>query len=89
MYKRQEQGKLAYNVTDNLREEDFVVVIKRDALTQTDRMFIRDVDYRIIDLEDTSGYTGTTLNILSTAGNLMNDKDTLIITGIKFGKEGR
>ena len=84
-----EQGKLAYNVTDNLREEDFVVVIKRDALTQTDRMFIRDVDYRIIDLEDTSGYTGTTLNILSTAGNLMNDKDTLIVTGIKFGKEGR
>ena len=84
-----EQGKLAYNVTDNLREEDFIVVIKRDALTQTDRMFIRDVDYRIIDLEDTSGYTGTTLNILSTAGNLMNDKDTLIITGIKFGKEGR
>lgn len=84
-----EQGKLAYNVTDNLREEDFVVVIKRDALNQTDRMFIRDVDYRIIDLEDTSGYTGTTLNILSTAGNLMNDKDTLIVTGIKFGKEGR
>lgn len=84
-----EQGKLAYNVTENLREEDFVVIIKRDALTQTDRMFIRDVDYRIIDLHDTSGYTGTTLNILTTAGNLMNEGDSLIITGVKFGKEHR
>lgn len=82
-------GTMSYDVSDNLREADFVVIIKRDTISQNDKLFIRDVDYRITDLTDTSGYAGTTLNILSSAGSMMNDRDSLIITGIKFGKAGR
>lgn len=82
-------GTLNYDVKAFLRQEDFVVVIKRDALNGYDKMLIRNIDYSIYNLDNTEGYETTTFSLTSDAASLMNNGDTLIFTGIKFGKAGR
>lgn len=82
-------GTLNYDVTEFLRQEDFVMVIKRDALNQMDRFLIRDVDYSIYNLEADNNYEATTFSLSSDTASLMNNGDRLIFTGIKFGKVGR
>lgn len=82
-------GTLNYDVKAFLRQEDFVVVIRRDSLNGYDKMLIRDIDYSIYNLDGQQGYETTTFSLTSDAAALMNNGDTLIFTGVKFGKAGR
>ena len=83
-------GQTDYSVKTHIREEDFVIAIKRDVNNQMDKFLIRGVDYNIYNtqsLEDT--YEDTILAITSPTATLMNTGDIIILTGIKFGKAGR
>lgn len=83
-------GQTDYSVKTHIREEDFIIAIKRDVNNQMDKFLIRGVDYNIYNtqsLEDT--YEDTILAITSPTATLMNTGDIIILTGIKFGKAGR
>lgn len=83
-------GKTEYSVKSNIREEDFVIAIKRDISNQLDKFFIRGVDYSIYNTIGEGGtYEDTILSISSSTAALMNTGDIIILTGIKFGKAGR
>lgn len=84
-------GTLNYEVKEYIRQEDFVVVIRRDNLNNYDKMLIRGVDYNIYNTEDinTKAYSSTIFSISSNAAQLFNEGDNIIFTGIKFGKAGR
>lgn len=82
-------GTLNYDVKTFLRQEDFVVVLRRDSVNGYDKMLIRGIDYSIYNLENQTGYETTTFSLTSDAAALMNNGDTLIFTGVKFGKAGR
>lgn len=83
-------GKTEYSIKSDVREEDFVMAIKRDITNQLDKFFIRGVDYSIYNTINQEGaYEDTILSISSSAAALMNTGDIIILTGIKFGKAGR
>lgn len=83
-------GKTEYSIKSDVREEDFVMAIKRDITNQLDKFFIRGVDYSIYNTINHEGaYEDTILSISSSAAALMNTGDIIILTGIKFGKAGR
>lgn len=83
-------GKTEYSIKTDVREEDFVMAIKRDVTNQLDKFFIRGVDYSIYNTVNQEGaYEDTILSISSSAAALMNTGDIIILTGIKFGKAGR
>ena len=83
-------GKTEYSIKTDVREEDFVMAIKRDVTNQLDKFFIRGVDYSIYNTVNQEGaYENTILSISSSAAALMNTGDIIILTGIKFGKAGR
>lgn len=83
-------GKTEYSIKSDVREEDFVMAIKRDITNQLDKFFIRGVDYSIYNTVSSEGaYEDTILSISSSAAALMNTGDIIILTGIKFGKAGR
>lgn len=83
-------GKTEYSIKSNVREEDFVMAIKRDISNQLDKFFIRGVDYSIYNtISSESAYEDTILSISESAAALMNTGDIIILTGIKFGKAGR
>ena len=83
-------GKTEYSIKSEVREEDFVMAIKRDISNQLDKFLIRGVDYSIYNTSTQEGaYEDTILSISSSAAALMNTGDIIILTGIKFGKAGR
>ena len=83
-------GKTEYSIKTDVREEDFVMAIKRDVSNQLDKFLIRGVDYSIYNTATTEGaYEDTILSISSQTASLMNTGDIIILTGIKFGKAGR
>lgn len=83
-------GKTEYSIKSEVREEDFVIAIKRDISNQLDKFLIRGVDYSIYNtLTQEGAYEDTILSISSSAAALMNTGDIIILTGIKFGKAGR
>ena len=83
-------GKKEYSVKSEIREEDFVMVIKRDVSNQLDKFLIRGVDYSIYNTSTQEGaYEDTIFSISDSAAALMNTGDIIIFTGIKFGKAGR
>lgn len=83
-------GKTEYSIKSNVREEDFIMAIKRDISNQLDKFFIRGVDYSIYNTVSSEGaYEDTILSISESAAALMNTGDIIILTGIKFGKAGR
>lgn len=83
-------GTLNYDVKDNIRQEDFVMCLKRDVLNDYDKLLIRDLDYSIYNLNDSlDNYSTTTFSLSSDMANIMNNGDRLIFTGVKFGKAGR
>lgn len=78
------------NVTNNnIRQKDYINIIHRDIINNKDTFLIRNEDYILNDLSINDSYSQTRLTIKPKAISQMNDKDLLIITGIKFGKEGR
>ena len=83
-------GKTEYSIKSEVREEDFVMAIKRDISNQLDKFLIRGVDYSIYNTSTQEGaYEDTILSISSSAAALMSTGDIIILTGIKFGKAGR
>lgn len=83
-------GKTEYSIKSEVREEDFVMAIKRDVSNQLDKFLIRGVDYSIYNTSTQEGaYEDTILSISSSAAALMSTGDIIILTGIKFGKAGR
>lgn len=79
-----------YSIKTNVREEDFVMVIKRDISNKLDKFLIRGVDYSIYNTATSEGaYEDTIFAISDSAAALMNTGDIIILTGIKFGKAGR
>lgn len=79
-----------YSIKAHVREEDFVMAIKRDVSNKLDKFLIRGVDYSIYNTATTEGaYEDTILSISDSASALMNTEDIIILTGIKFGKAGR
>lgn len=83
-------GKKEYSIKSEVREEDFVMAIKRDISNQLDKFLIRGVDYSIYNTSTQEGaYEDTILSISESAAALMNTGDIIILTGIKFGKAGR
>lgn len=83
-------GKTEYSVKTDVREEDFIIAIKRDITNQLDKFLIRGVDYSIYNTSTTEGaYEDTIFSISSQTATLMNTGDIIILTGIKFGKAGR
>lgn len=82
-------GQTEYSIKNSVREEDYVMAIKRDITNQLDKFFIRGVDYSIYNIDNDGVYTDTILSISNSAASLMNSGDIIILTGIKFGKAGR
>lgn len=84
-------GQTEYSVKTHIREEDFVMAIKRDVNNQLDKFLIRGVDYNIYNTQsvEEETYEDTILSITSPTASLMNTGDIIILTGIKFGKLGR
>lgn len=83
-------GKTEYSIKSNVREEDFIMAIKRDITNQLDKFFIRGVDYSIYNTVTSEGvYEDTILSISESTAQLMNTGDIIILTGIQFGKVGR
>ena len=83
-------GKKEYSIKSEVREEDFVMAIKRDISNQLDKFLIRGVDYSIYNTSTQEGaYEDTIFSISESAAALMNTGDIIILTGIKFGKAGR
>ena len=81
-------GSSDINVTsNNIRQKDYINIIHRDIINNKDTFLIRNVDYTLNDISINDSYSQTRLTLTNVSQ--MNDKDLLIITGIKFGKEGR
>lgn len=79
-----------YSIKANVREEDFIMAIKRDVSNKLDKFLIRGVDYSIYNTATSEGaYEDTIFAISDSASALMNTGDIIILTGIKFGKAGR
>lgn len=77
------------NITSyDIRQKDYVTIIHRDFRNNKDTFLIRGEDYVLNDLSINDSYSQTRLQLKDYISK-MNDKDKLIITGIKFGREGR
>lgn len=78
------------NITDNdIRQKDYVNIVYRNLINNKDTFLIRDVDYTISDISLAESYSQTRLTLSSNLVSQMNMNDLLIITGIKFGRDGR
>ena len=81
---------LGYDVTDLLREEDFILIWWRDiANNNIDRMLLPDEDYTLETTISNTGVISVALKLSDTALSNINTGDSIIIRGIKFGRAGR
>ena len=81
---------LGLDVTNYLREEDFVLIWWRDiANNNIDRMLLPDVDYTLETTINNTGAISVALKLSDTALSNINTGDSIIIRGIKFGRAGR
>ena len=80
------------NDTYNIREKDYIQLIHRmneGSAFIKDRFLIRDENYTLEDVIVNERYSVTQLTISDNYIGNINDGDELIITGIRFGREGR
>ena len=73
-------GQETLDVSRYMREEDFVFCIKRSKSNLLDSFYIRDVDYRILNVTDVSGNEASILEFITKP----DIYDTLYFTGMKF-----
>lgn len=80
------------NDTYNIREKDYVQLIhrmKEGTEFLKDKFLIRDENYTLEDVVVNNSYSVTQLTISDNYIGNISDGDELIITGIRFGREGR
>ena len=81
---------IGIDVTEHVREEDFIMVWWRDtANSNIDRLLIREDDYIIDQTISGNGMITVYLKILEPALSNIKTNDKIIIQGIKFGRAGR
>ena len=73
-------GQETLDVSRFMREEDFIFCIKRSKSNMLDSFFIRDVDYRILNVTDATGQEASVLEFITKP----DVYDTLYFTGMKF-----
>lgn len=81
---------IGYDLTDYIREEDFVLIWWRDtANNNIDRMLLPDEDYTLETDISNTGAVAVYLKLSDTALSNIKVNDKIIIRGIKFGRAGR
>ena len=79
-----------YDVTNYLREEDFVLIWWRDTTNNNiDRMLLPNEDYTIETSISNTGSISVALKLTQNSIENINTDDKIIIRGIKFGRAGR
>ena len=76
----------------NIRGKDYVQLVHREkegTAFLKDRFLIRDEDYTLEDVMVNDNYSVTQLTISENYIGNISDGDEIIITGIRFGREGR
>ena len=76
----------------NIRGKDYVQLVHREkegTAFLKDRFLIRDEDYTLEDVMVNDNYSVTQLTISEDYIGNISDGDEIIITGIRFGREGR
>lgn len=73
-------GQETLDVSRFMREEDFIFCMKRSKMNQLDSFYIRDVDYRILNVTDPTGREASVLEFITKP----DIYDTLYFSGIKF-----
>jgi hypothetical protein len=81
-------GKTEYVVTD-IRAEDYLTIVKRDAITGMDQFLIPNEDYSVYNKLESGIYKSTVLIFNNGVSDNWNEGTRIIITGIKIGKAGR
>ncbi len=81
---------IGYDVSDYLREEDFILIWWRDTANgNIDRMLLPDEDYTLETEMNNAGMINVYLKLSDNALSNIKTDDKLIIRGIKFGRDGR
>lgn len=88
-YKIVYKGEDNINVSDFMREEDYVMCIKRNRNNNMDRIFVRGIDFDIINTTDALGKEGSIIAINKSETNPIEMFDELYFTGIKFSNAWR
>jgi hypothetical protein len=73
-------GQEMIDVSNHMREEDFIFCIKRSKSNLLDSFYIRDIDYRILNVTDATGNEASVLEFITKP----DIYDTLYFTGMKF-----
>lgn len=83
-------SELGYDLTNYVREEDFVLIWWRDTTNNNiDRMLLPDEDYTLETDISNTGALSVALKLSSNMISNIQTGDKLIIRGIKFGRAGR
>ena len=88
-YKIVYKGEDNINVSDFMREEDYVICIKRNRNNNLDRIFVRGVDFDIVNTTDALGKEGSIIVLNKTESNPIEMFDELYFSGIKFSNAWR
>ena len=78
-------GQETLDVSRFMREEDFIFCMKRSKSNMLDSFYIRDVDYRILNVTDATGREASILEFITKP----DVYDTLYFTGMKFNTTWR
>lgn len=73
-----------FEVTNYVKEQDFVMAIRRSNLNQMDRFLIRGYDYEIVDIMENGEYKKTIMTFTSEGKSNIETFDKVILTGIKL-----
>lgn len=78
-------GQDQYDVTDFVKEEDFIVAYHRSKQNSLDKFFIRNHDYELLNTyENNTKYVSTILRITEEGKANLNPFDEILLTGIKI-----
>lgn len=74
----------SFDVSSHVKEQDFVMAIRRSNSNQMDRFLIRGFDYEIIDVVNDGHYERTLLRFTEEGKKAIETLDKVILTGIKI-----
>lgn len=74
----------SFDVSSYVKEQDFVIAVRRSNLNSLDRFLIRGYDYEIVDVMEDGKYKRTLLTFTEEGKSVMESLDKIILTGIKI-----
>lgn len=74
----------SFDVSNFVKEQDFIIAVRRSNSNQMDRFLIRGYDYEIIDIVEGGAYQRTILRMTAEGKKLIETLDKIILSSIKI-----